>query len=170
MVKPGLPNIPKVGMQLGVNQSFSTIDWYGRGPFENYIDKRTSADVGLYQKPIEAFMETYIVPQESGNKTDVRWMQFGNDNKEGIVIVADSLLSMNASLYTEANIMAAKHTNKLTKSGQIYLQIDHVQMGVGGNDSWSDVAAPLEHYQIPAKNYRYSFHIMPAARFNQQKK
>jgi len=170
MVKPGLPNIPKVGMQLGVNQSFSTIDWYGRGPFENYIDKRTSADVGLYQKPIEAFMETYIVPQESGNKTDVRWMQFGNDNKEGIVIVADSLLSMNASLYTEANIMAAKHTNKLTKSGQIYLQIDHVQMGVGGNDSWSDVAAPLEHYQIPAKNYRYSFHIMPAATFNQQKK
>ena len=157
-------------MQLGVDQSFSTIDWYGRGPFENYIDKRTSADVGLYQKPIEAFMETYIVPQESGNKTDVRWMQFGNDNKEGIVIVADSLLSMNASLYTEANIMAAKHTNKLTKSGQIYLQIDHVQMGVGGNDSWSDVAAPLEPYQIPAKNYRYSFHIMPAATFNQQKK
>ena len=169
-VKPGLPNIPKVGMQVGVDQSFSNVTWYGRGPYENYIDKRASADVGLYQKPIEAFMETYIVPQESGNKTDIRWMQLDNENKAGIVVVADSLLSMNASLYAEANIMAAKHTNKLIKSGQIYLQIDYLQMGVGGNDSWSDVAAPLEQYQIPAKNYRYSFYIMPAATFNQQKK
>jgi beta-galactosidase len=157
-------------MQVGVDQSFSNVTWYGRGPYENYIDKRASADVGLYQKPIEAFMETYIVPQESGNKTDIRWMQLDNENKAGIVVVADSLLSMNASLYAEANIMGAKHTNKLTKSGQIYLQIDYKQMGVGGNDSWSDVAAPLEQYQIPAKNYRYSFYIMPAATFNQQKK
>jgi beta-galactosidase len=82
----------------------------------------------------------------------------GND---GLLVVADSLLSMSAWPYTEENIVAARHTNKLKDAGLITLNIDLVQMGVGGNDSWSDVAAPLPEYQIPSKNYRYSFYLQP---------
>jgi beta-galactosidase len=82
--------------------------------------------------------------------------------KEGILIVADSLLSMSAWPYTEQNIAGAKHTNQLKAAGFITLNIDLAQMGVGGNDSWSAVAAPMEEYQLPAKGYSYSFYISPA--------
>jgi beta-galactosidase len=161
-VKPGLPNIPKVGMQMGIKRDYENIEWYGKGPFENYIDKRYSADVGIYKMPINQFMENYVVPQENGNRTDVRWIQLSNaKNNEGLLIVADSLLSMSAWPYTEENIQNAKHTNKLKDAGFITLNIDLIQMGVGGNDSWSDVAAPLEQYQIKANNYNYSFYLVP---------
>ena len=106
-------------------------------------------------------MEPYAVPQENGNRTDVRWMFLADSKNEGLMVVADSLLSMSAWPYTEENIETAKHTNKLRDAGYLTLNIDLIQMGVGGNDSWSDVAAPLEKYQIPSKKYSYSFYLVP---------
>jgi beta-galactosidase len=88
-------------------------------------------------------------------------MFLGNQQQTGLLVVADSLLSMSAWPYTEANIQNAKHTYKLQDAGYITLNIDLVQMGVGGNDSWSEVAAPLEQHQIPAKDYTYSFYLKP---------
>jgi beta-galactosidase len=160
-VKTGLPDIPKVGMQTGIRREYSVIDWYGRGPLENYIDRRYGSDVGLYSKDIYDFMEPYVVPQENGNRTDVRWMFLHNKASQGILIAADSLLSMSAWPYTEENISTARHTNKLKDAGFITLNIDLVQMGVGGNDSWSDVAAPLEQYMIKSKWYHYAFYLYP---------
>ncbi|MGF2410710.1 glycoside hydrolase family 2 TIM barrel-domain containing protein [Ferruginibacter sp.] len=160
-VKPGLPNIPKVGMQMGIERDYDIIEWFGRGSMENYIDKNYGADEGVYRLPIDQFMENYVVPQENANRTDVRWMFLANKQKDGLLIVADSLLSMSAWPYTEENIQNAKHTNKLKDAGFITLNIDLLQMGVGGNDSWSDVAAPLEKYQIKAKDYHYSFYLLP---------
>ena len=129
---------------------------------ENYIDRRYGFDAGIYSQPINEFMEPYAVPQENGNRTDIRWMYLNNaKTKDGLLIVADSLLSMSAWPYTEENIQNAKHTNKLKDAGFITLNIDLIQMGVGGNDSWSDVAAPLEKYQIKARDYQYSFYIVP---------
>jgi beta-galactosidase len=160
--KQGLPNIPRVGMQMGVERSYEQIEYFGRGPFENYIDKNYGADVGIYNQNIFDFMENYVVPQENGNRTDVRWMYLHSQkSKDGLLVVADSLLSMSAWPYTEENIQNAKHTNKLKDAGFITLNIDLIQMGVGGNDSWSDVAAPLEQYQIKAKNYQYRFYLVP---------
>ncbi len=167
-IKPGLPNIPRVGMQMGINRSYDQIEFFGRGPFENYIDRRYGSDVGIYNQNIFDFMEPYVVPQENGNRTDVRWMYLNDPkSKDGLLIVADSLLSMSAWPYTEENISKAKHTTDLKPAGFITLNIDLIQMGVGGNDSWSDVAAPLEQYQIKAKNYQYSFYLVP---FNSKKK
>jgi len=161
-VKERLPNIPKVGMQMGIDSSFRQIEYYGRGPFENYIDRRFGSDVGLYKQDINEFIEPYVVPQENGNRTDVRWMYLVNkDSGSGLLVVADSLLSMSAWPYTPENLEKAKHTTDLRKAGYITLNIDLVQMGVGGNDSWSDVAAPLEKYQLMAKGYQYSFYLCP---------
>jgi beta-galactosidase len=160
-VKPGLPNIPKVGMQMGIENSCREIEYFGLGPLENYIDRRYGFDAGVYKQDIYAFMEPYVVPQENGNRTDIRWMYLGNPKSDkGFLVVADSLLSMSAWPYTEENIQNAKHTNKLKEAGFITLNIDLIQMGVGGNDSWSDVAAPLEQYQVRAQNYRYSFYLV----------
>jgi beta-galactosidase len=160
-VKPGLPDIPKVGMQCGIKRDFDQISWYGRGLYENYVDRRTGFESGIYTQPIDKFMEPYVVPQETGNRTDVRWMWLSNKNSKGLLVVADSLLSMSAWPYTQKNIEEAKHTDKLKDAGYITLNIDLKQMGVGGNDSWSDVGAPLEKYQIPAKAYNYSFYLLP---------
>ncbi len=160
---PALPNLPKIGLQGMLAASFDSLSWYGRGPFENYIDKRYGADVGIYHSSLMNFMEPYVVPQENGNRTDIRWMAFSAADKSGLLVVADSLLSMSAWPYTEQNINSAKHTNKLVNAGFITVNIDLVQMGVGGNDSWSDVAAPLPQYQVPAGNYHYSFYLAPAA-------
>jgi beta-galactosidase len=160
--KPGLPNIPKVGMQGAIARNYDNITWYGKGLLENYIDRNYGFDAAIYSQNIFDFMEPYAVPQENGNRTDVRWMYLSDKNKnEGLLVVADSLLSMSAWPYTEENIRTAKHTNDLKDAGFITLNIDLIQMGVGGNDSWSDVAAPLEKYQIPAKNYSYSFYLLP---------
>ncbi len=161
VMKKGLPNIPKVGMQAGIERSYDNITWYGKGLLENYIDRNYGFDVAIYSQPIGQFMEPYAVPQENGNRTDVRWMYLSNKNKEGLLVVADSLLSMSAWPYTEDNLENAKHTNKLRDAGFITLNIDLIQMGIGGNDSWSDVAAPLEKYQIPAKPYSYRFYLLP---------
>ncbi|MVN90053.1 glycoside hydrolase family 2 TIM barrel-domain containing protein [Mucilaginibacter aquatilis] len=157
----GLPNLPKVGMQGGIKRSYDNISYYGRGPLENYIDRRSGFEAGIYGQSITDFMEPYAVPQENGNRTDVRWMFLGDKQQNGLLVVADSLLSMSAWPYTEANIVGAKHTNKLKDAGYITLNIDLIQMGVGGNDSWSDVAAPLDIYQIPAKPYSYGFTLLP---------
>jgi beta-galactosidase len=156
-----LPNIPKVGMQCGIKKDYSNITWYGRGPKENYTDRRYGFDAGIYSMPINEFMEPYVVPQENGNRTDVRWMFLANRQKEGLMIIADSLLSMSAWPYTEQNIQNARHSYNLKNAGYTTLNMDLIQMGVGGNDSWSDVAAPLEQYQIKAKPYKYAFYLVP---------
>lgn len=146
---------------MGIKRDYDSITYYGRGPMENYIDRRYGFDAGIYSQNIFDFMEPYAIPQENGNRTDVRWMQLTNKKGEGLMVVADSLLSMSAWTYAEENIQSAKHTNKLKDAGYITLNIDLVQMGLGGNDNWSDVGAPLPQYQIPAKDYRYSFYLYP---------
>jgi beta-galactosidase len=159
-----LPDLPKVGMQCGILRDYDQISWYGRGPLENYIDRCQGFDVGVYSLPIAEFMEPYVMPQENGNRTDVRWMLLSNGQNTGLMVAADSLLSMSAWPFTEENINEARHTNELKDAGMITLNIDLIQMGVGGNDTWSEVAAPLEKYRVPAKSYRYSFYVYPVSR------
>jgi beta-galactosidase len=159
-VKPGLPDIPKVGMQMGVDRQFRQLDYFGRGPYENYVDRNYGADVAVYSQDIAQFIEPYVVPQENGNRTGVRWMLL-HDPKgpAGMLVVADSLLSMSAWPYSETNLDSAKHTTDLKDAGYITVNIDLAQMGVGGNDSWSDVAAPLDKYRLPARDYSYGFYL-----------
>jgi beta-galactosidase len=159
----GLPNIPRVGMQLGIKRAYDNISFYGRGPLENYIDRRYGFDAGIYAQPLSEFANSYVVPMEYANRTDVRWMQLADRQNTGLLVVADSLLSMSAWPYTEQNIQKARHTNRLQDAGFITLNIDLAQMGVGGNTSWDAQAAPIDKYQLPAKPYRYSFYLRPVS-------
>jgi beta-galactosidase len=159
----GLPNIPKVGMQVGIKRAYDHISFYGRGPMENYIDRRYGFDAGIYSQPIKEFADSYVVPMEYANRTDVRWMHLADKQNTGLLVVADSLLSMSAWPHTEQNIQKARHTNKLQDAGFITLNIDLAQMGVGGNTSWDAQAAPIDKYQLPAKPYSYSFYLLPVS-------
>ncbi|HTN19942.1 MAG TPA: glycoside hydrolase family 2 TIM barrel-domain containing protein [Pelobium sp.] len=155
-----LPNIPKIGLQGAIANDFQNIAFYGKGPQENYIDRAFGFDAGIYQFKLRDFVESYVYPQECANRTDIRWMSFANQ-QNGLMVVADSLLSMSAWPWTEENIVKAKHTNKLQEAGFITLNIDLKQMGVGGNDTWSDISQPLPQYQIKSGNYKYSFYLKP---------
>ena len=158
-----LPNIPKIGMQMGVQRKLDQISWYGKGELENYIDRSFGSFIGKYSLPINDFIEHYVKPQENGNRTDVRWMTFATPSKsKGLLVVNDSkLLSMSAWPYTQENLSESTHTFDLKDPGFLTVNIDLIQMGVGGNDSWSPVAQPMEKYQIPSGNYTYSFYIVP---------
>ncbi|KJD34784.1 beta-galactosidase [Tamlana nanhaiensis] len=157
-----LPNLPKVGMQMGIKDDLRQISWYGKGELENYIDRSFGFPIARYSLPLDHFMEPYVRPQENGNRTEVRWLASKTETKnKGILVVGNQPLSMSVWPYTEENINQAKHTYDLKESGYLTLNIDLIQMGIGGNDSWSPVGAPMGKYQIPSKNYEYSFYITP---------
>jgi beta-galactosidase len=173
--KGTLPNIPKVGISMQIPKEFDAMTWFGRGPHENYLDRKSSAKVDIYSGKVSDQNHPYIRPQESGNKTDVRWATFRNVAGDGLLV--RGLLSLNASHYLQedydhgfgdmksgatGNIKTTKqqrHSIDMVERDLINLDIDVIQMGLGGEDSWW--AQPLEKYQIKPKNYDYSFTLMP---------
>src|SRR5690606_9906137 len=150
-VQPGLPNIPKVGMQMGINPSFEQIRYYGLGAMENYPDRAYGFDLGVYEDNIDAMLQDYLYPQETGNRMDVRWYRLQNADY-GLLVEGGQPLYMSAWPYSQQQISSTKHWYKLKKEDRITLNVDFRQMGIGGNDTWTDVSQPLEKYQIPARN------------------
>ncbi|MEN3324451.1 glycoside hydrolase family 2 TIM barrel-domain containing protein [Mariniflexile soesokkakense] len=159
-----LPMLPKLGLQLEVSKSLDNVTWLGKGPQENYIDRQLGADIGLYKASILNDYYAYIRPQESGNKTEVRWFALTNFIDVGLKITAISNnLSFSAWPYTTEDIDKALHTYDLVPRDFITVNIDHNQMGLGGDDSWSLKALPHESFRIPSKKYSYSFLIEPVS-------
>lgn len=157
-----LPILPKYGMQLEIPKEYDVFTYFGKGPHENYNDRSLSADVGLYTESVANDYHMYIRPQESSNKTEVRWLTLTNSKGKGIHIAGlTSNLSVSAWPYTSKDIEDALHTYDLEKRPFITLNIDYKQMGVGGDDSWSKKALPHKQFQVPAKDYNYSFIIKP---------
>jgi beta-galactosidase len=160
-----LPVIPKIGMSLQIPDDYSQVTWFGSGPQENYIDRCYGAYIGLFTMKINNFITPYIKPQENANRTGVRWMRFTGENGRGIEVHGKELLSMSAWPWTSVQLEAAQHTNELPVNDFITVNIDLKQMGVGGNDSWSMRAFPLEQYQIKPGKYTYSFSLIPFNKF-----
>lgn len=157
-----LPMLPKLGLQLEVPKSMDELTWLGKGPHENYIDRELSADVGRYQESVSEDYHMYIRPQESSNKTEVRWFSLTNKQGKGIYVAGSSNnLSISAWPYTTLDIDEALHTYDLSPKDYITVNIDYRQMGVGGDDSWSKKALPHQQFRVPSKNYSYSFVMKP---------
>jgi len=157
------PLLLRAGTDLVLNKSFSNIKWYGRGPGENYCDRKTASFIGNYKKTVDEQYYPYARPQESGNKTEVRWVNFSNNKGKKIIFqYADSLLGFSALPYNldDLDPEARKrqyHSGELNKRNEIYVHIDLQQTGLQGIDSWG--AVPLKKYQIPFQNYQYSYWI-----------
>ncbi len=156
-----LPNMPRFGLQTTIPGEYDNIIYLGKGPLENYIDRQVGSDVGLYRSKVESFGEPYIYPQENANRTGVRWMALLNAENEGLVVSGDPLLSMSAWANSQEEIEKATHTNELKQEENNTLNIDLVQMGVGGNDSWSENSAPLPQYQVKSSAMCYTFWLKP---------
>lgn len=155
------PLLLRAGNDITINKNFSNINWYGRGPAENYWDRKTTTFIGQYKQAVDEQYYPYARPQESGNHTEVRWVSFSNTKGRKIHFVfADSLLSFSALPYSLNDLdpeMNKKqyHSGELNKRNETYLHIDLNQTGLQGIDSWG--AMPLEKYRVPYKNYNYSY-------------
>jgi beta-galactosidase len=160
--EPGrnLPDIPRIGLQTWLNPSLRSMEWFGRGPMESYWDRKSGVQTGIYQEDIYKDYQMYIKPQESGNKSDVRWATLGNE-KIGLLITTKSELNISAWPYTMDDIEKARHSVDLIPGEWITLNVDKMQMGLGGDDSWSMRSRPHENYRIYPELYRYSFRLSP---------
>ncbi|MEQ8241350.1 MAG: glycoside hydrolase family 2 TIM barrel-domain containing protein [Cyclobacteriaceae bacterium] len=161
----GVPNLPRLGTNWSVSETLSQVNWYGRGPHENYQDRFTSAFVNQYSASVDELYFPYIRPQENGYRTDTRWMTLKNDKNQGIRITAmDQLFGFSALKYSiddfdEGEAKINRHTTDLEEKDFINLNIDLMQMGVGGDTSWGAQALPK--YQIKPGQYKFSYVIAP---------
>ncbi len=152
-------NLPRFGMQMAIPGEFSTMSWFGRGPHESYWDRKTGSAVGLYSGPVEEQFHPYVRPQETGNKTEVRWVALTNKDGAGLLAVGMPLLSASAWPFTMDDLEKATHINELPRRETITVNLDYKQMGVGGDDSWGARTHP--EYTLPPKAYNYRFRLRP---------
>lgn len=158
-----LPELPRYGMRMRLSGRLDSLEYYGRGPWENYIDRNESAFIGLYSDNVQnQYYAGYIRPQESGNKTDVRWFTLRSKNGKGILVEGMQPLSFSAITHSTEDLdpgltKKQQHPTDLPPSNSIYVHIDLKQRGVGGDDSWG--ALPHEQYRLLDKKYSFSYVI-----------
>jgi beta-galactosidase len=175
-VSNNVPEIPRMGMQMQLPEEMMNLKWFGRGPHENYIDRKTSADVGLYESSVDDQYVPYIRPQENGYKTDTRWLTLTDEQGNGLLVSGEPLFCFAAlknihddfespgklSQYRKDAKSANTHTNNVKPHEFVNLNVDLGQMGVGGDDSWGAQIHP--QYRLLDKKYEYSFRIRPITR------
>jgi len=157
-----LPDLPRVGMTCAIAPEYATWTWFGRGPVENYCDRHTGAFVGRYSGLVTKLWHPYIVPGETGNRTDIRWSEFTDAAGRGLRVRATGgqLLEMSAWPFDQSDLENKAHPTDIPLRDHVTLQIAHKQMGVGGENSWG--AWPLAKYRLPAdKEYSYSYELEP---------
>ncbi|MPQ44605.1 glycoside hydrolase family 2 TIM barrel-domain containing protein [Clostridium tarantellae] len=155
-----LPEIPAIGMEFNVKSEFENLSWYGRGPHENYWDRKRSSKVGKYDSTVEDQFFPYIEPSEMGNKTDVRWMTLTNDEGVGLMVSGDPTMEFTALHYTEKELESKAHPHELERIDDIALNINYKQMGLGGDNSWGHKAHP-EYLLQADKEYVYNVKFRP---------
>lgn len=154
-----MPPLARVGVQLTLPASFENVSWYGKGPFESYEDRKESAMVGLYKASVANQYFPYVMPQENGNKTDVRWVAVNTKEGPGLVVMGDSLLSINVQDYSQQALNESKTSHQLRRGTNTYLYVDYKQMGVGGDIGWGPRVHP--EYLLTAKKYPFAFWLKP---------
>jgi beta-galactosidase/beta-glucuronidase len=154
-----LPRLPKLGLQLLLAPGFDNFTWYGRGPQESYIDMKTAADVGLYTGTVAQQHVPHVRPQESGNKSDVRWATLTNSGGAGLRATGDSLLNVSVRHFTTEDLTAARHTYDIPTRDLTEWNLDHLQAPLGSN---SCGPGPQNRYISPVEPTTFSITLCPA--------
>ena len=157
----------RFGMKLEMPKAYGYTKYYGRGPGENYSDRKYSEFVGLYSQSVEEQFFPYIRPQENGTKTDVRWWSQVTKGGKGVTFTSDAVFSASALKYTIESlddgawkgIKGWRHSPEIAQTESVNVCIDKVQLGLGCRNSWG--AVPLKQYRLPYKDYEFNFMITP---------
>lgn len=134
-INPGknLPPLPRMGLDLVLPPEYENLTWYGRGPHENYADRKESASIALYTGSITDQYHPYVFPQETGHKTEVRWAALTSSEGYGLMAIGLPTIEVNALHFTAPDLAKAQHTYKLKPRPEVYLNLDWKQTGLGGN-------------------------------------
>ena len=157
-------NLFRFGMQLPMPRDFETVEYYGRGPVENYIDRNHCTDLGIYRQSVSEQFYSYIRPQENGTKTDIRWWKTLNSAGSGIKVVSSNPFSASALHYTIESLdegwsKQQGHSSEVEEADLTNLCIDKIQAGLGCENSWGRIARP--EYQVPYGDYEFTFILTP---------
>ena len=157
-------NMFRFGMQMQMPRSFDQVEYYGRGPVENYIDRKGNANLGIYRQSVAEQFYSYIRPQETGTKSDLRWWKTLNVSGHGIQIVAAEPFSASALHYTiesldEGTHKQQGHSSEVEEADLTNFCFDLIQAGLGCEDSWGRIARP--EYQVPYGDYEFTFILKP---------
>jgi beta-galactosidase len=164
-----LPEMLRFGTLMTLNQQYKNFAWYGRGPEENYSDRNTASFMGIYSSKVADQYYPYIRPQESGNKSDVRWATLTNDEGFGLKVTGKQPLCITASDVDKTTIDPGMNKHQMHNSDvvrstwAVFLNIDLAQRGVGGDNSWG--AAPHAPYLLNAGHYSYGFTLSPVTNY-----
>jgi beta-galactosidase len=155
-----LPELPRFGFNFELQNRFHNFTWYGRGPWENYIDRKFDTFMGIWKGDVKDQTFAYYRPQETGNKTNVRWLTLTDDSGKGIRIEGGQPLSVSATNYRIEDLDAGltkkqQHFKDVIPAKNVVLNVDLFQRGVAGLDAWQ--SPPLDQYRHFGKEYRYNF-------------
>lgn len=165
-LEPGasdLPEVPRVGTQLLLTPELRRVTWLGRGPWENYWDRKSGAMIGRYTRPVDAMYHAYVRPQETGNRSDTRWVALQDTIGYGLLVVGLPRVDFSTWPFAPEQLdyrpHAQRHGSELQPDTLITLNVDLRQMGVGGDNSWG--ARPYPNYTLPARTYQYRYLLYP---------
>lgn len=158
-------DMPRFGMQMQIAGELRNIEWYGRGPQENYWDRHLAADVGIYKSDVDHFWYPYTEPQETGNRTDTRWVTFTEQAGNGIRVTGIPTVDFSAWPFRMSELehrdkpqrTGHDHPSEIEMSKDITVNVDYKQMGVGGDNTWGALQHP--QYRLSEKHYSYGFRL-----------
>lgn len=155
-------NMMRFGMQMSVPGEFDTMTWYGKGPHETMLDRKTGAAIGIYSGHVDDLIHPYIYPQENGNRTEIRWGALTNTSGNGLLVsdVGGTYLNISAWPYTMEDLENATHNHELPRRENITFNIDYKQRGVGG-DVPAIAFVHKEFKLLKKKKYYYGFRLRP---------
>ncbi|MBR5595338.1 MAG: DUF4981 domain-containing protein [Alistipes sp.] len=159
-----VPELPRLGMRMMLPADYTNLKYYGRGPWENYSDRKESSFVGLYEQSTSEQLFPYVRPQESGNKCDVRWLELTDNEGVGLRIEGLQPLSISAMPYRAEDLdpgltKKQMHYSDIEPRREVVLCVDLAQRGVGGDNTWG--AQPHDPYRLTADKYEYGYIIYP---------
>jgi beta-galactosidase len=148
--------LPRIGVNLILDTSVSNVEWYGRGPQENYPDRKSGYRTGIYKSTVDEMYEPYLMPQDYGLRTDNRWVRLTDDKGRGIEFSGSSLFNFNAYSYTTENLERSAYTYQLRKSDGITFNFDYATSGVG-----CTALSVFPEYRVLPQRYDFRITLKP---------
>ena len=152
----GVSDPPRIGVSLALPPGREELAWYGRGPWENYVDRKASALTAVYHSSVTQEYVPYIMPQEHGHKTDVRWLQLTDGSGTGLRVEGEPTIEFTASHFTAEELYAARHTTDLQPRPEVILNLDAGQRGLGTASCGPDT---LDKYRLLEREYQFVYRL-----------
>jgi beta-galactosidase len=156
MIDKTLPDLPRIGVRLELPAGFEHLQWFGRGPHETYLDRRSAGVIAHHYSTVSNQYVPYILPQDHGNLTDIRWLKICTDDGSSLKVSADQIIEASASHYPHELLTPAFHTYEVAPQANTWLCLDAMQRGVGGASCGPDT---LDQYRVHPKEYHLNYRL-----------